>query len=59
MSLDLLVAAAIFVASVAVVIGLSLFVLTVILKMQHKHRKRWRGSAAGACPGGSTWRRRA
>jgi tight adherence protein B len=40
MSLDLLVAIAIFVASVAVAIGLSLFVLTVILRMQAKHRKR-------------------
>ena len=40
MSLDLLVAVAIFIASVAVAIGLSLFVLTVILRMQAKHRKR-------------------
>ena len=39
-SLDLIVAVAIFIGSVAVVIGLSLFVLTVILRMQHKHRKR-------------------
>ena len=40
MSLDLIVAIAIFIAAVAVVIGLSLFVLTVILRMQARHRKR-------------------
>ena len=40
MSLDLVVAAAIFIASVAVAIGLGLFVLTVILRMQARHRKR-------------------
>jgi tight adherence protein B len=39
-SLDLVVAAAIFIASVAVAIGLGLFVLTVILRMQARHRKR-------------------
>ena len=37
---DLIVAFAIFIASVAVVIGLGLFVITVVLRMQHKHRKR-------------------
>ncbi len=40
MSFDLIVAFAIFVASTAVVIGLGLFVITVVLRMQHKHRKR-------------------
>ena len=40
MSTDLIVAFAIFVAAVAVVIGLGLFVLTVVLKMQARHRKR-------------------
>ena len=39
-SLDLIIVGAIFVGSVALVIGLSLFVLTVVLRMQHKHRKR-------------------
>ena len=40
MSLDLIVFAGLFVVSVSVAIGLSLFVLTVILRMQHKHRRR-------------------
>jgi tight adherence protein B len=40
MSGNLIVAAAIFVASVAVAIGLSLFVITVVLRMQARHRKR-------------------
>ncbi len=40
MSGNLIVAGAIFVLSVAVALGLSLFVLTVVLRMQHKHRKR-------------------
>lgn len=40
MSADLIVAAAIFVAAVAVLIGLGLFVLTVVLRMQARHRKR-------------------
>jgi tight adherence protein B len=39
-SLDLVFAVAIFIGSVVLAIGLSLFVLTVILRMQHKHRKR-------------------
>jgi tight adherence protein B len=40
MPVNLIVVGAIFVASVAVAIGLSLFVLTVILRAQHRHRKR-------------------
>ncbi len=40
MSVDLIVAAAIFLAAVAVVIGLGLFVTTMVLKMQARHRKR-------------------
>jgi hypothetical protein len=40
MSFDLIVIGAIFVASVCVALGLSLFVLTVVLKVQHKHRQR-------------------
>ncbi|MDQ2674180.1 MAG: type II secretion system F family protein [Chloroflexota bacterium] len=40
MSFDLIVIGAIFVASVSVALGLSLFVLTVVLKAQHKHRQR-------------------
>ncbi len=40
MSFDLIVVGAIFVVSVCVVVGLSLFILTVILKMQHRHRLR-------------------
>ena len=40
MSLDLIVFAGLFIVSVSVAIGLSLFVLTVILRMQHKHRRR-------------------
>ena len=40
MSFDLIVIGAIFVASVCVALGLSLFVLTVVLRMQHKHRQR-------------------
>jgi tight adherence protein B len=40
MSFDLIVAFAIFIASVAVVVGLGLFVITVVLRMQHNHRKR-------------------
>ena len=40
MSADLIVAFAIFVAAVAVVIGVGLFVLTVVLKVQARHRKR-------------------
>lgn len=40
MSLDLLVVGGIFVGAVAVAIGLSLFVLTVLMRVQAKHRKR-------------------
>ena len=40
MSGNLLLAAAIFVVSVVVAIGLSLFVITVVLRMQARHRKR-------------------
>jgi tight adherence protein B len=40
MSADLIVAIAVFVAAVAVVIGVGLFVLTVILRVQARHRKR-------------------
>ena len=40
MSFDLIVIGAIFIASVCVALGLSLFVLTVVLKVQHKHRQR-------------------
>jgi tight adherence protein B len=40
MSADLIVAFAVFVAAVAVVIGVGLFVLTVILRVQARHRKR-------------------
>jgi tight adherence protein B len=40
MSLDLIVLAGLFVLSVSIAIGLSLFVLTAVLRMQHKHRKR-------------------
>jgi len=40
MSTDLIVAFAIFIASVAVVIGLGLFVLTMVLRVQARHRKR-------------------
>ena len=40
MSVDLIVAFAIFVAAVAVVIGVRLFVITVVLRMQARHRKR-------------------
>ena len=40
MSFDLIVAFAIFLISVCVVVGLSLFVLTVVLRMQHRHRQR-------------------
>lgn len=40
MSTDLIVAFAIFVAAVAVVIGVGLFVITMVLKMQARHRKR-------------------
>jgi tight adherence protein B len=40
MSFDLIVAFAIFLVSVCVVVGLSLFVLTVVLRMQQRHRKR-------------------
>ena len=37
---NLIVVGAIFVVSVAIAIGLSLFVITVVLRMQAKHRKR-------------------
>lgn len=40
MQIDLIVVGAIFVAAVTVVIGLGLFVLTVVLRLQQKHRKR-------------------
>lgn len=40
MPVNLILVGAIFVLSTAVAIGLSLFVLTVVLRMQHKHRKR-------------------
>jgi tight adherence protein B len=40
MSFDLIVAFAIFIAAVAVVIGLGLFVITMVLRLQHMHRKR-------------------
>ena len=40
MSFDLIVAFAIFIAAVAVVIGLGLFVITMVLRLQHIHRKR-------------------
>ena len=40
MSGNLIVVGAIFVVSVAVAIGLSLFVITVVLRMQARHRKR-------------------
>jgi tight adherence protein B len=40
MSADLIVAFAVFVAAVAVVIGVGLFVLTVVLRVQARHRKR-------------------
>jgi tight adherence protein B len=40
MPVNLILVGAIFVASVSVAIGLSLFVLTVVLRMQHRHRKR-------------------
>ena len=40
MSGNLIVAAVVFVVSVAVAIGLSLFVITVVLRMQAKHRRR-------------------
>lgn len=40
MSTDLIVAFAIFIAAVAVVIGVGLFVLTVVLRVQARHRKR-------------------
>jgi tight adherence protein B len=40
MSGNLIVAAAIFAVSVAVAIGLSLFVISVVLRMQARHRKR-------------------
>lgn len=40
MQTDLIVVGAIFVAAITVAIGLSLFVLTVVLRVQQKHRKR-------------------
>jgi hypothetical protein len=40
MPANLIVVGAIFVVSVAVAIGLSLFVITVVLRMQARHRKR-------------------
>ena len=40
MSGNLIVAFALFILSTAIAIGLSLFVITVVLRMQHKHRKR-------------------
>ncbi len=40
MQVDLILVGAIFVASLTVALGLSLFVLTVVLRMQHRHRKR-------------------
>ena len=40
MSGNLIVAAAVFVVSVAVAIGLSLFVISVVLRIQARHRKR-------------------
>ena len=40
MSGNLIVAAVVFVVSVAVAIGLSLFVITVVLRIQAKHRRR-------------------
>jgi tight adherence protein B len=40
MSGDLIVAIAVFVAAVAVLVGVGLFVLTVVLRVQARHRKR-------------------
>ena len=40
MSGNLIVAFALFILSVAIAIGLSLFVISVVLRLQHKHRKR-------------------
>jgi tight adherence protein B len=40
MSGNLILAAAIFIVSVVIAIGLSLFVITVVLRMQARHRKR-------------------
>jgi tight adherence protein B len=40
MSLNLIFVGAIFIAAVCVAIGLSLFVITMVLRVQHKHRKR-------------------
>ena len=40
MSGNLIVAFALFLLSTAIAVGLSLFVITVVLRMQHKHRKR-------------------
>ena len=40
LSVDLVLAAVAFVASVCVLIGIGLFVLTVVLRMQARHRKR-------------------
>ncbi len=40
MSLNLIFVGAIFIAAACVAIGLSLFVITVVLRVQHKHRKR-------------------
>ena len=40
MSVDLIVVGALFIVSAAVAVGLSLFVLSVILRMQQKHRRR-------------------
>ena len=37
---NLIIVAAIFVASVAVVVGLGLFVISLVLEAQHRHRKR-------------------
>jgi tight adherence protein B len=40
MPVNLIVVGAIFVVSVSIAIGLSLWVISVVLRMQHKHRKR-------------------
>lgn len=40
MQSDLIFVAAVFVASVAVVVGLGLFVVTMVMEAQHRHRKR-------------------
>ena len=49
MSFNLIVVGAIFLISTSIAIGLSLFVLTVVLRMQHAHRKRL-ARVGRACP---------